>query len=166
MRMHIVPFMALKSRTFVDGCGVSLKFTALHLVDGVVAGSGCHGHVGKGGVLTTGRTHEGAVRDEEIGNVVGLVVSIEDGGLGVVAHAGAAHLVDALSGDRGDGPELDVGGTGRFEHLSGGYLHVAKHGELVFTPFAIDVHGGDAPGVDLVLVYDHVVVMVREALSE
>src|SRR5258705_4991747 len=60
----------------------------------------------------------------------------------------------------------NVSGTRRRYHL--GCLHgdIARHGPLVVAPGAIDFYGGDAPGIQLVLLHFEVVVVIGEAFAE
>src|SRR5882724_12103798 len=82
-----------------------LQFAFFDLGDGIVAGAGSKRHVGEGGIYARGGDHAGAVWEEMIFGVVGLVVGVEDGGLGIAAHASGAHFVDGESGRRDFRPD-------------------------------------------------------------
>ena len=83
--------------------------------------------------------------------VVALAPLVEDAGLGVVAHAAGAELVDAVAGWVGIvvfGEDFKACGFGQRD---AGVDGVACHVEFVVGVLGLDAEGGDAPGVDYVL---------------
>src|SRR5882724_9864532 len=139
-----------------------LQFAFFDLGDGIVAGAGSKRHVGEGGIYARGGDHAGAVWEEKIFGVVGLVVGVEDGSLGIAAHASGAHFMDGESGRRDFRPDGNVLCASSGENFGGLDSDVAIHGMLVFAPGAVDFQGGNAPGVELLLVDFDVVVVAGE----
>src|SRR5437899_9691435 len=138
---------------------------ALQLVDRVVHGARREGHVGERGIHARRAGHAGAIGDEQVRHVVGLVVSVEDGGLRVLPHARRPHLVYAEPRRAVVVPRLDVPASRRLEHLGGLGLHVLPDGALVLTPRTVDAEQRDPPPVRLRRAEVQEVLVARQALT-
>jgi len=126
------------------------EILASQLFDGMVGGPGCEGHEGDGRILIPGRVHAGTVGDEYVLAGVELVPLVEQGGLGILAHAAAAHFVDIETGG------LVVVGAGDI-FAAAGIQHFGAPSEEILDHFAVVVvvadrcdQLGDAPLVLLI----------------
>src|SRR5436853_346409 len=86
----------------------------MRVFDDVVGGAVGDGHSGQCGVEAGARDEGAGVADEEVLDVVGLAIGIDNGGLGVVAHAAGAHGVGAVV--QADAHLVSAGGL---HHLGG-----------------------------------------------
>src|ERR1700730_4176619 len=115
-----------------------LKFTFFHLRDGKVASPSGEGHVRKRRIDASGRNHAGTVSEKKIFYVMGLIVFVQDGGLGVLAHACGTHLVNGQARSVIFDERTNVSGARGGEHLGGLDRHVSQQGFLVVTKGAMN----------------------------
>src|SRR5580704_2783833 len=101
-------------------------------------------HNRKSGVLIGVGDQRRAVHDENVFHIVSLAVAVQDGGLGVGAHACCAHLVDDFSAlgnpERmlaADGSLGFVFAAGCFDDGAKSFLHVLGLAQFVFAPLAM-----------------------------
>ena len=74
--------------------------------------------------------------------------------------------MDGQPGGRDHRLGYDVARAGRLQHFGGLLDGLAHHRALVLAPVAADAERGDAPGIDLLGVEGHMVLLPRETLAE
>src|SRR2546421_6019716 len=123
------------------------------------------GHVGERRIHARRARHARAVRDEQVGHVVGLIVRVEHRCLRVPAHARCSHLVHAEPRRAVVVVRLDVLAPGGLEHLGRLGLHVFADGALIVAPGALHAQQRDPPLVRALGVEIDVVLVPRQALT-
>ena len=97
---------------------------------------------------------------------MGLQERRQHRGLGIVAHARGADLVDGEAGRRQLGAGGDLLGARGLEHRHRLLDHVARHRRLVVAVLDVDAQHRHAPGVLLVRVEIAAVLLARQHLAE
>nr|ABM53570.1 putative peptidase S1 family [uncultured bacterium CBNPD1 BAC clone 1664] len=131
---------------------------------------GGQGHVGQGRVHRGAGGHDRPVGEEEVGDLVRLAPAVHHRGGGIAAHAGRAHLVDAVAG-RGDVfgglfPGVEIEAAGGREHLPGVPGRLAHHPALIGAMGGVDDRHGHSPGVLARRREGDAVVGIGQALAE
>src|SRR5205085_674508 len=94
-----------------------------------------------------------------------LVPAIEHTRVTGSAHAGASHLVNAVTRRIVRSVLPDVAASGRVEHFGHGGRHVLVHGTLVVPPADGDSRRGNSPFVLHAVVDRDAIVFVRQGFA-
>src|SRR6185503_352724 len=151
---------------FVTCFSVRSKVAPRQLADGIVDRARRQRHVRQRRVHARRRHHARAVGHEHVRRVPALVPAIEHRRARIVAHAGRAHLVNALAHRIAAVVRGHTADTGRFEQLGEIVLHVLSHEALVLAGLAVDREHGQAPLVLLFRIERDLVAVPREDLAE
>ncbi len=121
-------------------------FAALRQRGDAVGGAEGQGFNGHGGLAAAGGNQAAAVAEEEIFYVVGAVVGIDDGGLGIVAHAAGAEEVHGEFGFL-DGVRPFLLRAGGVEELVGALVLPSPEFEVVGMILVGEAERGHTPGI-------------------
>src|SRR3989475_8625280 len=97
---------------------------------------------------------------------MGLIVFVQNAGLGITAHSRGSHFVDAEPRPSHFRINADIGGAGGREHLRSLNGNVLRHDAFVLSPVAVNLESGNTPGVELILVDLNIIVVIRQAFAE